>query len=80
MTGVWRAISIAIRPSSLCDARKSALPYPAILADDTRERLYIRCTHGRTRPATARTWRGPASQIAPADSALHPIAIQKARV
>jgi peroxiredoxin len=35
---------------------------------------------GWTRPATARTWRGPASQMAPADSAQHPMAIQKARV
>ena len=39
-----------------------------------------RCRRGWTRPATARTWRGPASQIAPADSTLHPMARQKARV
>ena len=33
-----------------------------------------------TRPATARTWRGAASQMATADSALQPMAIQKASV
>lgn len=32
-----------------------------------------------TRPATARTLRGEASQIAPAETVLQPMAIQKAR-
>ena len=43
-------------------------------------KAYERHPHRRTRPATARTRRGAANHIAPADSALPPMAIQKAGV